>query len=540
MTNSYNSKLSNVVYEYLKLLKIPVTKKGINSHLNQHYHYPSLLSLTDILNKYKVSNAAYHLEERHLDELEAPFITICINLPTGKDFILVTKITATTITYKTDYTKEKTCLRKEFLLDWKNAVLIAKKENDSIEPKYLENRKLEQKVSQKANLLKLTFTLFLLSAIFSFFFNLDRTQLFYASPLLVTKLIGSTIAIILLIYEIDKSNSFIKDLCTGGKQTNCDAVLNSKAAGFAGIKWSEAGFFYFASTLLFFLYPGLAFSSKIPLLTISALAVSPYMLFSIYYQYKIIKQWCKLCLITQGVLLLEAIWAAISITKNTFSLPQILSQEVIIPLILSILTPILLWYFLKSIFQKAKDSDEYHNAFKRLLYNPEIFNQLLRTQKKISEGWENIGITLGNKDAENTIIKVCNPYCGPCARAHPKLEELIKQNSDFKLKIIFNNTNHVNDIGNKPIRHLLSIASQNNLIHTQKAVDDWYNAPKRDYDLFAAKYPKDESELQQHNDKIDEMRNWCINTGITFTPTIFINGNQLPDNYSIDELINIF
>lgn len=353
-------------------------------------------------------------------------------------------------------------------------------------------------------------------------------------------MIGTTIAIILLIYEIDKSNSFIKDLCTGGKQINCDAVLNSNAAGFAGIKWSEAGFFYFASTLLFLIYPGITFGAKIPLLSISAIAVSPYIIFSIYYQYKIIKQWCKLCLATQIVLLLEAIWSIISITEKTFSLNQVFSLTTLIPLILSILTPILLWYFLKSKFQKAKDSDEYQNAFKRLLYNPEIFDQLLKTQKKVADGWENIGITLGNEDAENTIIKVCNPYCGPCARAHPKLEGLIKQNSDFKLKIIFNNTNHVNDIGNKPIRHLLSIASQNNLSHTQKAVDDWYNAPKKDYDLFAVKYPKNDKELLEQNDKIDEMRNWCMNTGITFTPTIFINGNQLPENYSIDELINIF
>jgi uncharacterized membrane protein len=540
MTSSYNSKLSNVAYEYLKLLKIPVTKKGINSLLNQHYHYPSLLSITDILNKYKVSNAAYHLEERHIDELVAPFITICTNLPTGKDFVLVTEITPTTITYKTDYTKEKTCLRSEFLLDWKNAVLIAKKENDSIEPQYLENTKLEKRESQRAKLLKFTFASFLILATFSFFFNLDRTQLFYASPILVTKLIGSTIAIILLIYEIDKSNSFIKDLCTGGKQTNCDAVLTSKAAGFAGVKWSEAGFFYFASTLLFLLYPGISFTSKIPLLAITAIIVSPYMVFSIYYQYKIVKEWCKLCLATQGVLLLEAIWGILSIPKNTFSNPQIFSSEIVITLVLSILTPIIVWYFLKPVFQKANDSEIYNNAFKRLLYNPENFSQLLQTQKKVADGWENIGITLGNENAKNTIIKVCNPYCGPCARAHPKLEELIKQNNDFKLKIIFNNTNHVNDIGNKPIRHLLSISSENNLLRTQKAVDDWYDPQKKDYDLFAVKYPKDESELQLQNTKIDEMRNWCINTGITFTPTIFINGNQLPDNYSIDELINIF
>ncbi len=539
MTNSYNSKLSNVTFEYLRLLNVPVTKKGINTLLKQHYHYPSLLSLTEILNKYKVSNAAYHLEERHIDELETPFITLSNNLPTGKDFILVTKITATNVTYKTDYKKEKNCSRKEFLVDWKNAVLIAKKEVDSIEPQYLENKKLEKTERRKTIFLRYVFAVFLSLSIISLFINLSKVELFYASPIILTKLLGFTIAIMLLIYEIDKSNSFIKDLCNGGKQINCDSVLNSKAAGFAGVKWSEAGFFYFASTLLFTLYPGITFDTKMLLLSISAIAVSPYILFSIYYQYKIVKQWCKLCLFAQAVLLLETIWGIISISENAFFLHQVFTLKTVIPLILSILTPILLWYYLKPVFQKAKDSDEYQNAFKRLLYNPENFNQLLKTQKKVADGWEKIGITIGNEDAENTIIKVCNLYCGPCARAHQKLEEVIKLTPHFKIKIIFNNTNHVNDIGNKPIRHLLSIASQNNLKLTQNAVNDWYTATKKDYDLFAVKYPIDDAELIAQNDKIDEMRNWCMNTGVTFTPTIFINGNQLPENYNIDELINI-
>jgi len=540
MTNLYNSKLSNITYDYLTLLKIPVTRKGITSQLNQHYHYPSLLSLTDILNKYKVSNAAYNLEERNLDEIKTPFITICTNLPTGKDFILVTKITSNTITYKTDYNKEISCSKNEFLIDWKNAVLIAKKEENSIEPQYLENRQQEKQDIKKRNLLIFTFTSTFLLAIVGFLSNLDKIQITYASPIVITKLIGCGIAVLLLIYEIDKSNSFIKDLCTGGKQSNCDAVLNSEAAGFAGVKWSEAGFFYFASTFLFILYPGVSFTSKLPLLAIVTIIVSPYMLFSIYYQYKIVKQWCKLCIATQFVLFLEAIWGIISIKNTQFSLLKIFSAELIIPFLLSIFTPVIIWYFLKPILRKAKDSKEYDFAFKRLLYNPENFNQLLQTQKKVAEGWEDLGITLGNPNATNTIIKVCNPYCGPCGRAHPKLEQIIEQNNDFKLKIIFNNTNHVNDIGNKPIRHLLAIASQNDMPKTKKSVDDWYAPRKKEYNLFAQKYPIEEYKLEMQNEKIDEMRNWCISTGITFTPTIFINGNQLPENYSIDELTNIF
>lgn len=35
---------------------------------------------------------------------------------------------------------------------------------------------------------------------------------------------------------------------------------------------------------------------------------------------------------------------------------------------------------------------------------------------------------------------------------------------------------------------------------------------------------------------MDEMKVWCQKMGIVFTPTIFINGYQLPNAYNIENL----
>ncbi len=43
-------------------------------------------------------------------------------------------------------------------------------------------------------------------------------------------------------------------------------------------------------------------------------------------------------------------------------------------------------------------------------------------------------------------------------------------------------------------------------------------------------------ELLQQGDKIDAMDKWCNAMEIKTTPTIFINGYQLPDAYSIEDL----
>lgn len=106
----------------------------------------------------------------------------------------------------------------------------------------------------------------------------------------IIKLLRLAATILLLIYEIDKSNTFVKNICTAGKQTNCDAVLNSKAGKFLGMGWGELGFFYFASSTLFLLFPGISFINKVPWLAIAGTTAAPYIIFSIYYQWKVVKQ----------------------------------------------------------------------------------------------------------------------------------------------------------------------------------------------------------------------------------------------------------
>ena len=66
-------------------------------------------------------------------------------------------------------------------------------------------------------------------------------------------------------------------------------------------------------------------------------------------------------------------------------------------------------------------------------------------------------------------------------------------------------------------------------------MDDWYLPEKKDYELFAAKYPMNGELLQQGN-KIEAMDKWCKAMDIKATPTIFLNGYQLPNAYSIEDL----
>lgn len=270
----------------------------------------------------------------------------------------------------------------------------------------------------------------------------------------------------------------------------------------------------------------------------AATLAAPYIVFSVYYQWRVVKQWCPLCLAVQAVLAMELTWAIVYYFTAEIQSP-FNNLNALLPIAGCLLLIIIAWYLLKPILLAAQTAPGYNAAYKRLLYNPEIFNSLLQQQTSAPAGWQQLGITIGNPDAINTIIKVCNPYCGPCAKAHPVLEEIVKRNKNVNIKVIFTASNNENDRTSKPVKHLLAIAAKQNLQLTEQALDDWYLADKKDYDVFAAKYPMN-GELIEQESKLDQMKKWCDEAEIAFTPTIFVNGKRLPERYSINELENIF
>jgi len=197
--------------------------------------------------------------------------------------------------------------------------------------------------------------------------------------------------------------------------------------------------------------------------------------------------------------------------------------------------PVLLWYAVKPHILRLQEAKITRREYLRIKFNAEIFETLLKKQKAIAVPADGLGIDLGNPSATNTLIKVCSPYCGPCGKAHPKIEELLEEIPNLKVKIIFTTPNQPEERAYKPVSHLLAINGQGNEENIKQALDDWYLADKKDYDLFAKKYPMN-GELARRGNKIEAMDKWCKAMEISFTPTIFINGYQLPDAYSIEDL----
>ncbi|MCL7986600.1 thioredoxin domain-containing protein [Sphingobacterium sp. lm-10] len=530
---------SNVVLEsVLEFFKVKFTDKGIDKSLTQHVEFPSLLTVKDVLSQYGIQSEAIRKGRFNYADFETPFVCSIQqdNWPSAM-FTVVSDADEKSITYLDPIKGRnlKVDVQQFENID-KEVILLLDGEHVKDEVNYIVNKQGEWRDNLLNKLPYLLFVVPILLASIQLWFSAESAILLWTSFLFILgSSVGLIASILLIWYEIDSHNPFLKEVCGGnGRNVNCHAVLNSNSSNFLGISWSVWGFAYFASFYLTqFLYPG--FHSQINLWSTISLVASPYILYSIYFQGRIIKQWCPLCLTVQVVLLINAI-ASLAYLSSDIT-PQWNWYLTSLTAMLSI-SFLIAGYFMIPLLKKAKDSKDYERKWKKMRYNSDIFYGLLQKSDSIMTPAEGLGIVVGNPDAKLEILKVCNPYCGPCAKAHPELEEIIQHNPNVKVRIIFTASGEDSDRKTAPVSHLLAIEEMLGASVVQKALDDWYLAEEKNYEIFASKYPMNE-ELRQQGEKIKRMYQWCNEMKIRATPTIYINGKELPESYQIAELKHI-
>ena len=504
--------------------------------MQNHPHWPGLLCISDSLNKWNVPNGAGKIEPDKMDELPSPFLAYTNN--SEYPLIIVAAVTPTHIDcYTKNYNQLTTITRESFLQSWTGIYLIAETTDNSGEKAYQQNKKkaiINALVPASFFILLLTLSLLLIYRAI----NANRTSIAFSAIGVYLQyfilLVGVIVTALLLWYEVDKNNPVLQKVCTGIAKGNCSAILTGKQLKlFYWLSWSEVGFFYFSGSLVTLLFAATGLTNTVTLLAWLNILALPYTVFSVYYQWQVAKQWCVLCLAVQALLLLGGINI---FANNLLAASFELSISFCIKFALLYLFPVFLWFIAKPFILRLQEAKNTKREYLRIKFNAEIYETLLKKQKAITLSADGLGIDIGNPAATNTIIKVCNPYCGPCAKAHEKIEALMEHNDTIKVKIIFTTPDLEAHSAIKPTRHLMAIAAKNNTEEMlKKSLDDWYLPDKKDYDLFASKYPMND-ELLQQGDKIEAMGKWCNEMEIKATPTIFINGYQLPDAYGIEDL----
>ena len=511
------------VNKLLKELSISIDAETINAELEKHPDYPSLLAISDVLSAFNIENAAYRVDLENLANVPCPFIAhTSIN---AGDFLVVNTMDGDKVTVSSEKWNNHKMSLDEFKKIFKGIVLTAEPSADF----------------KTTNTLSTTLTaiknpaiiaggvLILVSAVFvsGYFTNLNWQTLL----LTVFKTAGLITSVLLLIQSIDSNNPLVQKLCQGGSKTNCNAILSSKAAKvFEGLTWSEVGFFYFAGTWLLLLFGSGSATIWWALAILNVISL-PYTFYSIYYQARVAKQWCVLCCTVQALLWLEFISLVTNI--QTFSLSFGDGRNAAI-IIVCLLTPVVLWMLLKPLFLKLQQLQPLKQQLRKFKYNTDLFNNTLTAQPKYAQPDDTWSIVLGNVEAENIITMVSNPYCGPCAKAHNQLAELLEHRDDIQARIVFTANNTDEDIKTPVSRHLMALNEQPDKTIVKQALHDWYEQKQKSYEAWAKVYPVQliEADFQ----KLDKQKTWCEMAEVTFTPTMLLNGYRLPDLYQLPDL----
>jgi hypothetical protein len=508
----------NVFTSLLELLGVKHTRKFSNRYFNEHPHKYNLFGISQMLSDYGVENAATHVVDKEKDiyEIETPFVA-----HVGSDFTTVYRMDKEKIHFKLN-DKDFDLPVNEFLAAWSGIILLAEPKPDAEEPYYKKHRKEELlNAFQNYGLLFAGGLLLILGYISSSLYqNLGLNLLLFFNFL------GVYTGYLLVLKQLHVRSRYVDKICSLFKQHDCNDVLQSNAARLWGIfGWSEIGLGYFiACSFVILFLPYL-----IPYLVGINILALPYSFWSIWYQKFKAKQWCVLCLIVQAlfwlVFIVELVFGYIQIpnfnvinclfTGSLFAV-SILAVNILIP---KLSQKRLVTYLKQEINSIKADED--------------VFRALLTKRPHYEVSRSDSQILFGNPDAQLFITIVSNPYCNPCAFMHKRMERFLEK-TDNKVcvqYILSSFGEELEDIN----KCLIAVSLGKDKEETMQIFSEWFEKEKSQGVDFFAQFqlnmdnPEIETEFEKH-------KTWMEQSRIRATPTVLVNGYQLPDNYRIEDL----
>lgn len=503
---------SQIAYNYLLACKIKVSKDYFEQRIKSHPNYPALLSLIDTLNGLGLENKAVEAEEEYIQQFSFPFLAQTPKAVNGFEIIPSIKY----------YEQNK----EKFLNRWEGiAVMVAPSQTiHNIEHEIFLKRK-------NRNDYKLIF-----AATLGLIFYLVATVLNFEPAFSTFSFLcisGIAICSLIILHKFGKSNSFTQHFCNAAKSHNCDLVLNSKASEIIkGVHFGDIGFIYFSGILLYYLFSCIlgAAQDAFALLIIPSCLAFVFSFFSLYYQWKIVKAWCKMCLITIAIIWLQAI---VSFSYVVETKHIILNLKLLFPFLLAFLLAFT-WLLIKPLIKSTLAEKERTIELLKWKRNPDIFQALIQQQPFTNTFLPDNPVRFGKVDAPLQFTIVSNPFCRPCAMAHQELEDLYKRfPTQVSLNVIFLVKSAVDKEDRKTIavEHILkAILSTNNKL---QVLHEWFEI--MNIQNWEEKYPSFNQNKNALN-ALQSYEHWLQKNTVSHTPLVYLNGYTLPRQYALKDI----
>lgn len=506
----------NLLENFLDELEVSYTRMYADKLYNEHPHRNDMYGLNAMCAIYGLKTIGVSVVTKDFANLTYPCI---LHIPNA--FVIAISYDATTITYLIDGQK-KTCSCPEFKDLWTGKALIVTEVSEAVEPNYKENVK-----KQILSIIALYSSplIFILSFLIGGIKNI-RSGAYSIEAAAVISMFGVIICTMLLNKQLYGTSRYGDKVCSFWSHANCNNILERGGAKILGFSWSEIGLGFFMSNVcLLSLSP----------LSVSAVALINWIamffaIWSIYYQWKIAKSWCILCLITQIIIWSAALVLMLWHIKYSFSFN---CYYAIISCIVYCWGIILVHDY----SEKVKATKEYLHTcqqYKSLKVNKLVAKTLLEHEKYFPTSLNDSKILFGNPHSDLLITILSNPHCPPCARLHKKIEHILDTYGDkICIQYIFSSFGSNLD---DSCRYLISMYNTRNLYLTREVYSDWYKYKKENYKEIIRQNQKIIHQIKVEEEWKRHCK-WCQVTKISATPTILLNGYILPKEYNLEDVI---
>jgi uncharacterized membrane protein len=352
------------------------------------------------------------------------------------------------------------------------------------------------------------------------------------------------------LYKLEKTNTYasklLKKMCAREKNDfDCKEVVSSAASKLLGIiSHTDIGIVYFSSMLAIVVMGLLdnVYDQYLSFLFWAAALPLPYTLFSVYYQLRVIKKICVMCMMVQAILLAQfACLLALSPQINISELHPEISIHA--GLMLSVLS-VIYFLFIENRRTTALEKVAAREVFKFKNSNL-FFEEVMLGQQKIIQDDFPVTFSLGDPSANEKISCVLSLFCAPCG---DKLNHLLRLADWFEERIDIQIIIKPDAPAAALIKELMMHIDKGESKKVTRLLTHWYSffeKKKKQGDMSAsaiitrwnAYYPSVvapehiEAQYAYH-------RHFYENYPMPFTPLMQYNGRLLPGTYHDPELLS--
>lgn len=511
--------MKTILESFLSILEIGYTKYFAVTLYLEHPHKYNMYGLQKMLNVYGVKTLGVRVDTKDLSKLTYP----CI-LHTYSDFFVGLECNAGTIKFL-HQGKETILSHDAFQQIWTGNALVVEETTEAVEPDYKRHQRHELVSMVKIYGTPVMLMLAVAIGIANHLKNMSIADTIY----MVLSLLGGGICIMLMEKQLFGNSRYGDKVCSLFHHADCNSILDGPRAKICGISWSEIGLGYFAAnTLLQSLFPA-SFSFMTAINWLSML----FALWSIYYQWRVAKSWCVLCIMVQIIIWgmgVTAIFLCTTGASLTFDIADCLLS--ILVFAVGIMTV--------HLFASARVKEEQRiyivQRYRALKANDIVAKNLIESGDYHETTLDDSSIIFGNPKAKMRITILSNPHCNPCSRMHRQVERLLLMSkNEICIQYIFSSFNEELEDSS---RYLIFCYNNHHKDEALSKFALWYEKEKFDYERIIQKNyilihtETIEQEMEKH-------RKWCERTALSATPTVLVNGHIIPREYELNDLAMI-